>query len=103
MPSDTSMIDRVEEEVPATGHRGRAPRRRDGSHGNSPLDRVTVNLVRRASEALQRVSDRTGDTKTDCLNRAVQIYDYLDEITSQGGDIYIRESKDSELQLVKML
>ena len=66
------------------------------------MERVTVNLVARASRALQLVSDLTGDTKTDSINRAIQVYAYLEEIVSNGGDIYVRESKDSELQLLKM-
>jgi hypothetical protein len=63
---------------------------------------VTVNLVARASRALQRVVDITGDSKTDALNRAIQVYAYLEEIESNGGDIYVRTSRDGELQLVKM-
>jgi hypothetical protein len=73
-----------------------------GRGGGGPLERVTVNLIGRASRALQRVVDLTGDSKTDALNRAIQVYAYLEEIESNGGDIYIRESKDAELQLVKM-
>ena len=37
-------------------------RKRGG--GSGPLERVTVNLVARASRALQMVSELTGDTKT---------------------------------------
>jgi len=48
------------------------------------------------------VSDRSGDTRTDSINRAIQIYDYLDDITSRGGAIYVREPESTELQLVKM-
>jgi len=76
----------------------RTPR---GTGGNR-LERVTVNLVTRTSRALQRVSELTGDSRTDCINRAIQIYDYLEEVDSHGGAIYVRESKDSELQRLKM-
>jgi hypothetical protein len=90
------------------GERSQAAERRHGlpeicGHGNNgPLERVTVNLVARASRALQLASDLTGDTKTDSINRAIQVYAYLEEISSRGGDVYVRESKDSELQLLKM-
>jgi uncharacterized protein YciI len=70
--------------------------------GGSPLERVTVNLILRASRALQRVSELTGDSKTDSINRAIQVYGYLTEIDYNGGAIYVRESKDSEPQLLKM-
>ena len=92
----------------AVAERTGADARRDGppaerGHGGSgPLERVTVNLVARASRALQRVVDITGDSKTDALNRAIQVYAYLEEIESNGGDIYVRTSRDGELQLVKM-
>jgi hypothetical protein len=87
---------------------GRADARRHGppderGHGgNGPLERVTVNLIARASRALQRVVDLTGDSKTDALNRAIQVYAYLEEVESNGGDIYVRETKDSEPRLLKM-
>jgi hypothetical protein len=94
--ADPAVADREEVTMPqATGQRKR--------EGGSPLERVTVNLIARASDALRRLSDRTGDSRTDNINRAIQIYEYLDDITSRGGAIYVRESKDSELQLVKML
>ena len=48
------------------------------------------------------MSDLTGDTKTDSINRALQVYAYLEEVSANGGDIYVRETKDSELQLLKM-
>jgi hypothetical protein len=58
--------------------------------------------VLRASRALEMVSALTGDTRTDCINRAIQVYAYLEEINSRGGAVYVREDKDSEPQLLKM-
>jgi hypothetical protein len=74
--------------------------RRD--HGGGPLERVTVNLIARASRALQLAADLTGDSKTDTINRALQVYAYLEEINANGGAIYVRETSDSELQRLKM-
>jgi hypothetical protein len=60
--------------------------------------------IARAAEALQRLWDRTGDSETDSVNRAVLLYEYLEVITSHGGDVFVRESKASnQLQLVKLL
>ena len=70
--------------------------------GSGPLERITVNLIVRASRALQRVSELTGDTKTDSINRALQVYAYLEEITAQGGAIYVKESADSEMERLKI-
>lgn len=91
------------------GEDGRVDARRQGppgEHGHGgggPLERVTVNLVARASRALQRLIDLTGDSKTDAINRALQVYAFFEEIEANGGDVYVRESKDSDLQRVKML
>ena len=96
----TAVIGQTDGEPRTAQGRG-APESR-GHGGNGPLERVTVNLTARSSKALQRLSDLTGDSKTDIINRALQIYAYLEEIDCQGGGVYIRESKDAELQLLKM-
>ena len=51
---------------------------------------------------MQKVSELTGDSKTDSINRALQVYAYLEEVTAEGGAIYVRESADSEMQRLKM-
>jgi hypothetical protein len=78
----------------------RRPPSRSGQHG--PLERVTVNLTVRASRALDQAAQITGDSKTDTINRALQIYAYLEQVTDSGGAIYVRESPDGEPQLVKL-
>ena len=75
---------------------------RAGQSHNAPLERVTVNLTARASHALDRASQLTGETKTDTINRALQIYAFLQEITEKGGAIYVRESPEGDPQLIKM-
>jgi hypothetical protein len=70
--------------------------------GNGPLERVTVNLTARSSRALQLASELTGDTKTDSINRSIQIYAYLEEVLSHGGAIYVRESADGEMERLKL-
>lgn len=40
----------------------------------SELTKLIVNLVPAAAEALDRAADLTGDTKTDTVNRALQVY-----------------------------
>jgi hypothetical protein len=90
-----SVVDRRE-----TGSTSTKTSKRGG--GNGPLERITVNLIARASRALQKVAELTGDTKTDSINRAIQIYAYLEEVSSRGGAIYVKESADSELERLKM-
>ena len=67
----------------------------------SMVEQTRLNQI--ASQALQNAADLTGDTKTDTINRALQVYSYLMEITESGGDIYVREPKDSEPRLLKMI
>ena len=71
-----------------------------GPHG--PLERITVNLTARAARALEQAAGLTGDSKTDTINRALQIYAYLEQITQDGGEIYVQNAPDGELQLIKM-
>jgi hypothetical protein len=75
---------------------------RTGRNQHGPLERVTVNLSARAARALEEAAKLTGDSKTDTINRALQIYAYFEQITQDGGAIYVRESPDAEPQLIKM-
>ncbi len=71
--------------------------------GNSKtLERVTVNLTGRASRALELATELTGDTKTDTINRALQVYAYMEQVTAHGGSIYVRETGDSDLERLKV-
>ena len=90
-----SVADHRDTKNPSTKTSGRGG-------GNGPLERITVNLIARASRALQKLSDLTGDSKTDSINRALQVYAYLEEVNAQGGAVYVRESADAELERLKM-
>ena len=48
--------------------------------GGRRLERITVNLTPRSSSALDLAVELTGDTKTDTINRAIQIYAYLEKV-----------------------
>lgn len=56
-----------------------------------PLTRLTVNLIPRANRSLILATEITGDSKTDTVNRALQVYAYLEHVASRGGEILIRE------------
>jgi hypothetical protein len=85
--------------IDATRH---SPPAKHGS-GDSGPERVTVNLIPRAAQALHEASDLTGDSKTDTINRALQVYAYLEAITARGGEILVREPEDSTPRLVKII
>lgn len=66
------------------------------------LQRVTVNLIPRAVASLDRLAERTTMSKTDVINRALWIYDFIDGVAAEGGDVLVRP-KDGEPELVKFL
>ncbi|WP_233574272.1 ribbon-helix-helix domain-containing protein [Amycolatopsis panacis] len=63
--------------------------------GGGGLERVTVNLAPRASRALENAVKLTGDSKTDTINRALQVYAYLEEVWDNQGEVLIRSKPDS--------
>jgi hypothetical protein len=71
--------------------------------GPAALTRVTVNLTQRSSAALDLLTGLTGDSKTDTVNRALQIYAYLEHVVHGGGSIHVRKADGSELEQVKIL
>jgi hypothetical protein len=70
--------------------------------GRAPLERVTVNLTPRASQALELAVQITGDTKTDTINRALQLYAYLEGIMQTDGSVYVRSSPDAEPERLRI-
>lgn len=96
---------------PKTGRNQRAGRSKPSSKpevrkndpsqrgGGGGLERVTVNLIPRASRALEQAGQLTGDSKTDTINRALQVYAYLEEVWSKGGSIHVEiDGKRTELK-----
>lgn len=67
-----------------------------------PLEKVTVNLTQRSSRALTETAQRTGDSKTDTINRALQLYALFDEVLANGGAVYLRTAPDAELERLRM-
>lgn len=74
------------------------PRSQRGS-----LQRVTVNLTPRSWQALEMAVKRTEDSQTDTINRAIQIYSYLAEITETGGTLYVRDAGSDELERLRIV
>lgn len=67
------------------------------------LTKLTVNLVARAVAALDDVALLTGDTKTDSVNRAIQVYAFLErEQRTQGKRIFLIDD-DNKMERVQLL
>lgn len=66
-------------------------------------DRITVALVRKAGEDLQRLQGRTGLSKTDLVNRAISLYEFIDGQVQAGNELLVRDPKTGEIQLIRIL
>lgn len=56
----------------------------NNTHTGGSLTRVTANFTPRAIAALDRISDKTGDSRTDVLNMAVMAYETILELIDEG-------------------
>lgn len=76
----------------------------DGPVARQPnIERITVALIPRAAADLQRLVDRTGLSKTDVVNRAITLYEFIDEQLRTERDVLIRDHSTGETQTVRLL
>jgi hypothetical protein len=66
-------------------------------------ERITVALVPKVAEELQRLQDRTSLSKTDLTNRAITLYEYISDQLSAGKEVLIRDKKTGETQGILIL
>jgi hypothetical protein len=66
-------------------------------------DRITVALVPKASEGLQHLMASTGLSKTDVVNRAITLYEFIDSELNQGHDLIVRDPQTGESQVIRLL
>ena len=72
--------------------------------GHPPVaERITVALIPKAGEDLQRLQDRTNLSKTDIANRAITLYEFIEAQLRAGRDILIRNKDTQETQAVVIL
>ena len=64
-------------------------------------ERITVALVPKAAAALDRVTERTGLSKTDIVNRAVSLYEYLDARLGRGDELLVRDPKSGQFEQIR--
>lgn len=66
-------------------------------------DRITVALIPQAAGDLQQLQDRTGLSKTDIVNRAISLYDFINTQLREGRDLLIRDSETKETQVIRLM
>ena len=72
---------------------------RAGQRGPA-ADRVTVTLVPKAAGDLRQAVARTGLSKTDIINRAISLYEYLEDRLSNGAQLLIRD-ESGQIEQIK--
>jgi hypothetical protein len=75
----------------------------DGHSRQTVADRVTVALVPKAAADLQNTMERTSLSKTDIVNRAVSLYEYVDARLAAGDELLIRSSETGQIEIIKLL
>ena len=87
---------------PTVTKRSGDPAYSGGRRGGSSLERVTVNLSQRTSEALEQLAKMSGESKTDTINKALQVFAYLQRLQHDDGAIYVREPGSKEVERLKI-
>lgn len=65
-------------------------------------ERITVALIARAIEDLRRTQERTGLSKTDIVNRALTLYEFIDNRLADGSELLLRSST-GETEQIRLL
>ena len=63
--------------------------------------RITVALVDKAANDLQVAHDRTKMSKTDIVNRALSLYEFIDAELGEGAEVIVR--RDGKDHFIKLL
>jgi dihydrodipicolinate synthase/N-acetylneuraminate lyase len=71
--------------------------------GGSGLVRVTVNLLPVAAQSLDRLCDETGYSKTDVINRALQVYEVWQQVAAQNGGTVVVKHDNGETERIRLL
>lgn len=74
----------------------------EGPANPSGNDRITVTLIPDAQEHLQALTERTGMSKTDIVNRSVSLYEFVQSEMAAGGELRLQRPS-GEVYLVKLL
>ncbi len=65
-------------------------------------ERITVALIPKAASDLQSLQERSGLSKTDLVNRAISLYEFIDAQLREGKEVLIRDPAKNETQRVHL-
>lgn len=66
-------------------------------------DRITVALIPKAEQDLRSLQEKTRLSKTDIVNRAITLYEFIEAHLSAGKDLLIRDADTGETYLVVLV
>jgi hypothetical protein len=96
-----NITDRLREGVPGTEESDAVADVAQLRGRGSDLEQLHAKLVPPASDSLARLVHLTRLSKTDVVNRALQVYCFIEEQKLQGGELLVR--KHDELQQVHII
>lgn len=67
------------------------------------LTKVTVNLIPRSTKALEEAATLMQDSKTDTINRAIQLYAFIIKKTRNEGNDLCLITPDGEVHKLTLL
>lgn len=67
------------------------------------VERITVALIKEASADLAWLIAETGRSKTDCVNRAIQAYAFLEQERRHGNQVLLVNSDSDTTQIVRFV
>ncbi len=110
--SETTILERAQagqgpnSPTPDRGASGGGPASTDPPEapgGGGGLVRVTVNLTPNAAQAMERLCEETGYSKTDVINRALQVYEVWQEVAQRNGGTVSVKHRDGETERIRLL
>ena len=70
---------------------------------SNSYERLTVNLTQKASAALLATAEREELNRTDVVNRALQLYEYVSKLRDNGGELLARETPGGDVMLMRLI
>jgi hypothetical protein len=67
-----------------------------------PLTKVSANFTQRSVIALEAAAEISGDTQTDCLNRAVQLYAFIEKARAEGKTMLFHDPSTGGYETVEL-
>lgn len=70
---------------------------------NPPVsaERITVGLLPRVAGQLNALNAETGMSKTDLVNRAITLYDFINAQLEKGNHVLVRDNETGELERIR--